>query len=244
MTKNIFSRALHRASKPVFQQLRIDSLTFSRVAARKDLRRLGSTYGGWTIPTSLVSKGAICYCVGCGEDITFDLALIRQFGCDVFAFDPTPRAIDHVRRAAGNIAEYHFQDVGVWSKEETLKFFAPKDRRHVSHSLVNLQATEEYFEAKVSRLTTLMRANGHRRLDLLKLDVEGAEYAVIDSMLEDKVEVAVLCVEYDEFFSPLDRHFKSRIRASVAGLIDAGYVLVWSEGNGNYTFVNDGALPN
>src|SRR5215217_3108537 len=55
----------------------------ARTGRRDDLRRLGSRYGGWTIPTSLLSSDSICYSAGVGEDVTFDLALIERLGCDV-----------------------------------------------------------------------------------------------------------------------------------------------------------------
>lgn len=48
------------------------------------------------IPTKLLANSAICYCVGSGEDISFDTALVEDFGCQVFSFDPTPKAIAHV----------------------------------------------------------------------------------------------------------------------------------------------------
>jgi hypothetical protein len=118
-----------------------------------------------------------------------------------------------------------------------LRFYAPKDPAHVSHSLVNLQKTEAYIEVKVKTLRQLMDENGHQRLDLLKLDIEGAEYKVIDSLLADAIDVGVLCVEYDEWFNPLDAGYRQRIAASVAKLGAAGYAMVRSHGNGNYTFM-------
>jgi hypothetical protein len=37
---------------------------------------------------------------------------------------------------------------------------------------------------------------GHDRIDLLKLDVEGAEYAILDDLLKVGLRPPVLCVEY------------------------------------------------
>lgn len=52
------------------------------------VERIGSEYGGWVVPRGSVSRSSICYCVGVGEDVSFDLGLISQFGCAVHAFDP------------------------------------------------------------------------------------------------------------------------------------------------------------
>ena len=204
------------------------------VRPRRDLRYYGSHYGGWVVPTSLFSASSICYCVGVGEDITFDLALIETFGCHVFAFDPTPRAVQHVEKRARNVLKYHFYDVGLWSTDRKVRFYAPKDPGHVSYSIVNLQQSAAFFVAECKRLSSLMENLGHSRLDLLKLDIEGAEYEVIDSLLEDKIDVSVLCVEFDQPTSG------SRVWKTVRRLQKCGYTLVNID-RWNYTFVSEKA---
>lgn len=215
----------------------IDRLTGLKITRRGDLRSIGTKYGGWVIPASLFDAQSVCYCVGCGEDISFDLGLIERFGCEVYAFDPTPRAVKYVAEHAGQNHKYHFSEVGLWDKHEILKFYAPKDPKHVSHSLLNLQGTQEFIEVEVKPLKTIMQANSHSKLDLLKLDIEGAEYRVLDSVLADNLDVSVICVEYDEYFSPLDENYLTRIKGSMEKLMAAGYALVFTQGNGNYTFL-------
>ena len=216
-----------------------DPITYRPVVRRKDLRRLGTPYGGWTIPAGALSARSVCYCAGCGEDISFDLALIDQFHCDVFAFDPTPRAIQYVKANTGGNSHYHFNELGLWDKKAILKFFAPSNPQHVSHSLLNLQHTADYIEVPVERLSTIMRANQHEQLDLLKIDIEGAEYKVLDSVLADGLKIRVLCVEFDEYWHPLDSDYVKRIRSYVQRLLSFGYVIVDAPGNGNYTFLRD-----
>jgi hypothetical protein len=52
---------------------------------------LGSEYGGWPIAVSGVGPDTPIFSFGAGDDISFDLAAIERFGCDVLVFDPTPR---------------------------------------------------------------------------------------------------------------------------------------------------------
>jgi FkbM family methyltransferase len=113
--------------------------------------------------------------VGCGEDISFDLALIDKYSCEVFGFDPTPRSIAYVERITSGNANYHFQGVGIWEREDTVKFFAPQNSKHVSHSITNLQLTDNYIEIRTIRLKQALTENRHNSLALLKLDIEGAE---------------------------------------------------------------------
>ncbi len=230
------------AKKVLFQFYKIigrDFLTGTKILSRGDLKKIGSNYGEWVVPTSVISDNSICYCVGCGEDITFDLGLIDIFGCHVYGFDPTPRAIAHVKKVASQNSKYHFSEIGLWDKEDTLKFFVPKNPEHVSHSLLNLQKTDEYITVNVKRLSSIMEYLGHQKIDLLKLDIEGAEYKVIESIIEDSIDIKVLCVEFDEYFNPLDDNYIVRIKKSVNSLTFRGYSLVDTQGNGNYTFLKN-----
>jgi FkbM family methyltransferase len=211
-------------------------------------QRFGTEYGGRVIPTGLLNSDSICYCVGAGEDISFDLALTQQFGSQVWIIDPTPRAIKHyedlrnqtlagqkqsINRDPGvaydltveDLYKLHYLPFGLWSQDDVLKFYVPADSAHVSHSIVNLQRTTQYLEVPVRRLRNVMKDLGHARIDLLKLDIEGAEYAVLDSVLEDNLDISVICSEYDEWHHPLDSGSLERINKSISRMKRGGYVL-------------------
>ena len=237
--QQIPGKIVKRLSNYAFRLFGIDAISRAKIIGRDDLKKFGTDYGGWVIPTNLLNEGAICYCVGCGEDISFDIGLIDYFNCDIYGFDPTPRAIKHVRNVAGQNCKYHFYEVGLWDREDILKFFVPKNPDYVSHSLLNLQKTEDYILVNVKRLSCLMKELGHCKIDLLKIDIEGAEYRVVESIIEDRIDINVICIEYDECFNQLDGDFKRRIRESVASLIASGYSLVYAQKNGNYTFVKN-----
>ncbi len=234
----LVGRVLARLYRSTCVSLGIDPVTKLRIRRRSDLAKLGGKGGAWSVPEQLLGPSSVVYCVGCGEDISFDLALMERIGCTVHAFDPTPRAIAYVDRVAGKNPKYQFQAVGLWSERKIMRFFAPREPQHVSHSLLNMQGTEEYFEAPVERLRDLQAALGHETLDLLKLDIEGAEYEVLRTLAEDSIFPRVLCVEFDEFFHPLDEKWHSRIVENVQRLVELGYELVFTPGNANYTFVH------
>lgn len=201
---------------------------YLRPSAIPDLVRLGSRYGGWWVPESALKPYAVAYCAGAGEDITFDLAL-HDRGCVVTTFDPTPRAIVHVRQCAPEGDRFRFLPVGWWDVEDELKFYSPRYPGHVSHSAVNLRSTTEFFVAKVKPAHQLMSELGDDRVDIIKMDIEGAEYRVLNSLLADGPTPRVLCVEFDQP-APV-----RGIVAAVRELQRAGYTLVkidvW-----NYTF--------
>lgn len=228
------------------------------------VERIGTPYGGWIIPQNRLNKDSVCYLVGAGEDISFDLGVAARFGCPVHIFDPTPRAVAHFDGLKANLKnglptacstsptgfypEYppeladrlHFHAVGIWNEDTTLRFFAPQNEAHVSHSLVNLQQSDRFIEVPVRRLAGMMQEMGHRKIDLLKLDIEGAEYQVIRSLLEDKIEVSILCIEFDESAANhLDTKYLQRIEESLQALLAAGFRVIAKEQDcHNYTLVN------
>ena len=44
-------------------------------------------YGGWLVCNRNISKDSIVYSFGVGEDVSFDLSLIRKYHLQVFAFE-------------------------------------------------------------------------------------------------------------------------------------------------------------
>ncbi len=230
--------------------------------------RLGTPYGGWILPEKHLHNQSVCYLVGAGEDVSFDLAVADTYGCVVHIFDPTPRAVAHVTALCGNLAHgqdtpcstsptgiyptyprlivqyIHFHPLGIWNENTTLRFFAPSNTANVSHSLVNLQQTEQYIEVPVRSLKSVMAELGHTRLNLLKIDIEGAEYQVIESIVADRIEVDILCVEFDESAANhFDRKYIARIEASLQSLINVGFHVIAKEAKcHNYTLLHERCL--
>lgn len=219
----MFSRVVRRISKSLVERC-------TRVRPSDELVRLGNEYGGWWLPLSKFDSSSVCYLAGVGEDVSFDLALIEKVGCDIWALDPTPRSVAF----AETIQEprFHFIPVGLWREDATLRFYAPRDPAHVSHSALNLQGTSDYFEADCRSVGSLMETLGHARIDLLKLDIEGSEVAVIEDLLANGPLPKVLCVEFDAIEPPW------RTLGRISRLSSAGYTCRHIEGS-NYTFTLD-----
>ncbi|MGD8780192.1 MAG: FkbM family methyltransferase [Ignavibacteria bacterium] len=224
----------------------------------KYLEMLGTEYGGWTIPVNLINENSICYCVGAGEDISFDCLLAEKFHCKVHIFDPTPRSNKHISKLREsvennkkmatcssdfysikkeNLSLLHFYPYGIWDTDEIKKFYSPRDPNHVSHSILNLQKTSNYFEAECKKISSIMETLDHDKINLLKLDIEGAEYKVIESIFRSNIFPKILCVEFDEIHNPSDLDYIKRIRKTVNKIKQKGYHLVAVEKRSDFTFV-------
>jgi len=164
------------------------------------LERLGSAYGGWTIYPLGLNKNSIVYSLGIGEDISFDLALIERFGCQVFAFDPTPRSIEWLK-TQDLPEQFRWYKIGIADYDGEAEFYPPENPNHISHTILyRPQAHGKAIVVKVNRLQTILKKLGHNHINILKMDIEGAEYSVIKDMFSTNIRPEQILVEYHHFF--------------------------------------------
>jgi FkbM family methyltransferase len=159
------------------------------------LVRLGTDYGGWAVPAGLISGSWICYCVGAGLDVSFELSLIASFGCRVWSFDPAEDSRRYVERLAATNPRLQFRQTALWRADARVRMYRAADPTHCSLSAANLQETNRWVEAPGRSLESLMAELGHDRVDLLKVDLEGSEYEVLEPEAVAAAGVRVLCVE-------------------------------------------------
>lgn len=217
--------------------LRRDPVTGIRIH-RVPLREFGEGPGKWRVPARAVcTPGARVLSAGVGLDATFDLAL-AEAGAEVVMLDPTPGVREYAEAVASGRSGLRFWPVGVWETPGPRLFHAPRRADHISHSITALQGERPAFTAECRTLEELTDDLGWDRLELLKLDIEGAEYAVLDRWLaQPRPPLRALCVEFDETHTPQDPLWRARIRARTKRLQAAGFRLVGVAGKGNYTFL-------
>lgn len=204
----------------------------NRPAARPDMVRIGTEYGGWAVPDSLIRDSWTVYSGGIGDDASFDLGVIERYGCTVYAFDPTPSSIEYVHTLVVDPNRFRFHPWALWSKDGELALYAP-DYGESNFSGINLHGTATWFDAPCRSLESLRHQFGHNRVDLLKLDIEGAEYEVLRAVSAGVVEPKVLCVEFHKLGWRIQRMVET-----VKQLRRRGYHAVCVNGY-DVTFVHD-----
>jgi FkbM family methyltransferase len=194
-TKQILRRAKKAAKVFLGREL------FVYVQQQCPTERHGSDYGGWTICPSFITKDTVVYSLGVGEDISFDLSLIEQYGANVYAFDPTPKSTRWVR-SHHLPKEFHFYEYAILDYDGTVTLYPPVNPARVSYTISAQQYATAHraIEVPTRRLSSIMRELGHQRIDILKMDIEGSEYAVIKEMLHSNIDVSQLLVEFHHRF--------------------------------------------
>lgn len=234
-------------------------------AAGKTIR-IGSEYGGWTFLPLEGLEGCTIISAGLGEDASFDVEFARKFHARVIMVDPTPRAIAHCTSLCARIShprthnyvsgghqppeaypldglnpdQLVLEPSALWTKATTLKFYSPPDPQHVSHSLVDFQNCYSQkggsIEVESTTLQGLMEKYKVSELELLKLDIEGAEIAVLEDMLERGIRPRQILVEFDEL-TLRTRLALRRWQSSDMLLREHKYACVYFDGLSCFTYV-------
>lgn len=163
----------------------------------------GSEYGGFYLADNYINSNSIVYSFGIGKDITFDKELIERKLCKIYAFDPTPNSIEWLSKQ--QLPEgFSYFDYGISTKSGLVNFYLPVNPDFVSGS-INIHENVDnhsYISVKMKSFIDITNTLKHNRIDLIKMDIEGAEYDVIDNILDSNIEVNQILVEiHDRFYS-------------------------------------------
>jgi FkbM family methyltransferase len=174
---------------------------------RRELTHVGGRpdtgYGAWVVSPTNLSSESVVYSFGIGDEISFDLDLIRRFDVRVHAFDPTPAS--HRWLEAQQLPDAFIPyTYGLAHYDGTATFYAPTNPSWISHSLLAAEHTQDVeLEVPVRRLATVMTELGHDHIDLLKMDIEGAEYEVVEDLVESNLDVRQVLVEFHHRFDSI-----------------------------------------
>jgi FkbM family methyltransferase len=178
---------------------------------------LGTSYGGWTIPGELVEASWVCYSVGAGGDISFDLALIHRYAAKVRAFDAVADYVTWAIEQTGDEPRFSAQQAAIAVSDGPVRMQLTHHPGSLSVSSAGLYESDNFSELPGRTIPSLMAELGDEHVDLLKLDIEGAEYTVLPT-----IDLRALGVK---IFSAQLHHTATvkEARRLIARLREAGY---------------------
>ncbi len=151
------------------------------------------------------SGNCVVYSFGINNEWSFD-DIMEQYGCQVFAFDPSMSAKDH-------------------NRSEMIKFFRTGlgDRDYINQA-----------HWKINTLRTIYQNLGHegKTIDYLKMDIETSEWTVLPQILKSGMlaKIRQLAVEFHwPGNHPLDR-YRSMV-STIQMIEDAGMIRFDSKSN-------------
>ena len=202
-------------------------------APRTDVADVGTPYGGWNVPVSLLEPGWTCYSIGAGGDISFDTELAGRYGLKVRCVEPVVDYVELARSRANGQADLVVYRAALALEDGPLRMQLTHIPNSRSVSSVRLYDTDEWVEVPGRTLQSLMSELGDNRIDLLKVDMEGGEYDWLRHVDLAALGVKVLCIQLHHNASV------RRARRAIADLRAAGFQLVACRPVVKLTFVSD-----
>ena len=161
---------------------------------------LGNTGAAWTICPEFINENSVVYSFGIGCDVSFDLEIINNLDLKIYAFDPTPKSIEWVK-SQNLTKQFVLKEYGLADFDGKAKFHPPENPDYVSATMLERPLTEnEAYKVEVKSLKTIMKELGHKEIDLLKMDIEGSEYAVIENIMKSGIKPVQLLIEFHHRF--------------------------------------------
>lgn len=180
----------------------------------------------------LLKKDAVVYTFGIGFDYSFEKELVDKYEANVYAFDPSPEVVEKMKDEKREKLKYF--PYGISDRDEKKTFFKPRYSDNYTEVFSYWAHETDTIQFEVYRLESLMKKFGHTHLDLLKMDVEGTEFSVLEDILT-RLDIDQICIETHARIYPNS----AEIMYNTKKLFNQnGYVLV-SNGIQEQTYVKE-----
>jgi FkbM family methyltransferase len=222
-----------------------------------EVKKIGDDYAFCFLPENFLNENSVFYSFGAGEDIFVEVELSKRYNCESHIFDPTPKSIEHFIQFKKKVSEgelmnidrsdkrfynidkeefklLKYNDCGIWNSDTNVEFYLPENDNHVSCSIINIQNTDKKITVPVKTLKTIMQDNKHSKVDYLKIDIEGAEYDIIDSVLIN--DINMMYIEFHANFQEKQISYLRKLAKNVKKIKSKGYDLIHNYNNRCMTF--------
>jgi len=204
--------------------------------------RLGSRYGGWWVDSRAIGANPLLIDCGLGLDISFPVAFLARFGGHVIGIDPHPRSVAYCEALKPPGMEILLR--AFWREPgQSLEFHLPRGAEALPSGADgisgSLLASHSYagggtIRVSSTSLAEVLAGAGRDECDVLKLDIEGAEYEVLEALCRSG-EIRRSGQVLVEFHHGWTEHPYSRTVAAIEAMRDCGFELIHTEGR-NHIF--------
>jgi FkbM family methyltransferase len=208
---------LRRALRRRWFEWRMSRLPLRHVDGVADV---GTPYGGYMLPVNQIGREWLCYCIGTGADISFELELIKRWDARVRSFEAVPHFVEHLQDQAAAEPRLTLEQAALAGSDGPLRMQVTHVAVSQSVSAAGLYEGDNYIEVPGRTLQSLMAERGDSKLDLLKMDVEGLEYELVPALDLNSLGVKVFCTQLHHTATVPDA------KQLVARLKSEGYELI------------------
>jgi FkbM family methyltransferase len=188
----------------------------------------------WQVCPEKLGQNSTVVSAGVGRDISFELALVHLFNCRILLLDPSPTGISTMSMTKNQHPNIQFLPLALTGRDGSVTMCEPGNPEEGSYS--SLIGVTRGPKVEGISLSSLIKRHRLDKIDLLKMDIEGSEYNVIESVLKEKLKITQICVEYHNQVLPGIK--TSWTAGSLIKLWLAGWRLISKYGS-SHTLWND-----
>jgi FkbM family methyltransferase len=179
---------------------------------------------GWHYIPGLLGRDSVVYSLGVGDSIDLDMDLIDHFSLTVHTFDPTPYSEEWITKQERptNLVFHPWAAAG---EDGSLRLYRRINRRGKKSAVMWTAEGDagdgaDFIDAPAYTIRSMMEKLGHEQVDVLKIDVEGAKYEILDGLRAEDSLPTQLLVEFHHRFPGIG---KQRTASSIEHLRKLGY---------------------
>jgi FkbM family methyltransferase len=136
--------------------------------------------------------------IDCGANVGQETIPVGNSGATVYAFEPEPIAFEILEEKVRGMPNVHIYKKAVYSKSGKMKLFRHNeiDINPVLYSegssllsTKNNVNSDNYVEVEVIRLVDFIKDNNIKKIKVLKIDIEGAEYDLLNDLIDNGIHL-------------------------------------------------------
>ncbi|MEM8955773.1 MAG: FkbM family methyltransferase [Verrucomicrobiota bacterium] len=198
-----------------------------------ELITLGKKGIPWAIRGDLLPDQPFVLSAGLSDEVYFEEELLERYeSMRIYGMDPTPLCGPVTQELIDRFGEERFMYRGaaLGGEDGEMEVWAEKNEAgeaiYFYWGLIQDREERRLEKEKIPVLSprTIAREEGVTVFDLLKIDIEGAEYDVIDHVLGNGIEVRQLLVEFHYRFDDVGLR---KTLDSIRRLKRVGYRIEW-----------------
>ena len=182
----------------------------------------------WYFAAGSLKPGDIVYSLGLATNIEFDLNLIAKHDVEVHGLDPTPSSVEWIR-SQQLPPGFHHHAIAIGGHNGEMVFELPDKDGACARAITQPSTLSTRHPLPVTlpvpcrRLPSIAAELGHKSIALLKMDVEGSEYAILEDLSQSDPQVRQILVEFHHRFPGLNL---AMTKNAVRKLRSRGYKLI------------------
>lgn len=193
----------------------------------------------WRLVRGSLTAESKILSAGVGQSITFEEDIVRRHNSRIVLLDPSETGI-RTMQARAPCSRLAFRDIGL-AGTSGVQYFGSPDlqeegsfRKGTEHDGVSFRCVT---------VADVMREENFSALNLLKIDIEGFEYEVLDSLLRQHLAVEQICLELHTDKQITIQKTVFHAYAMIARLYANGYRIVYNKAM-DFTFASVRLLRN